>query len=62
LVIYRLGTYIPLPGIDPHIFQEIFSRNAGGILGPIDMFSGGALGRIDRRRGAPTYGPIAAEC
>jgi preprotein translocase subunit SecY len=46
LVIYRLGTYIPLPGIDPHIFQEIFSRNAGGILGPIDMFSGGALGRM----------------
>jgi preprotein translocase subunit SecY len=46
LVIYRLGTYIPLPGIDPHIFQEIFSRNGGGILGPIDMFSGGALGRM----------------
>jgi preprotein translocase subunit SecY len=46
LVIYRLGTYIPLPGIDPHIFQEIFSRNAGGILGMIDMFSGGALGRM----------------
>src|SRR5580658_5958273 len=46
LVIYRLGTYIPLPGIDPHIFQDIFSRNAGGILGMIDMFSGGALGRM----------------
>jgi preprotein translocase subunit SecY len=46
LVIYRLGTYIPLPGIDPHIFQEVFSRNAGGILGMVDMFSGGALGRM----------------
>ena len=46
LVIYRLGTYIPLPGIDPQILQEIFSRNAGGILGMVDMFSGGALGRM----------------
>jgi preprotein translocase subunit SecY len=46
LVIYRLGTYIPLPGIDPQILQEIFSRNSGGILGMVDMFSGGALGRM----------------
>jgi preprotein translocase subunit SecY len=46
LVIYRLGTYIPLPGIDKHILEEVFSRNAGGILGMFDMFSGGALGRM----------------
>jgi preprotein translocase subunit SecY len=46
LVIYRLGTYIPLPGIDPVMLHEIFSRNAGGILGMVDMFSGGALGRM----------------
>src|SRR5215475_11130258 len=46
LVVYRLGTYIPIPGIDPAILQEIFSRNAGGILGMFDMFSGGALGRM----------------
>src|SRR5437899_5427236 len=46
LVIYRLGTYIPIPGIDPAILQELFSRNAGGILGMFDMFSGGALGRM----------------
>src|SRR5215831_14235963 len=46
LVIYRLGTYIPLPGIDPQIFQDVFSRQAGGILGMVDMFSGGALGRM----------------
>jgi preprotein translocase subunit SecY len=46
LVIYRLGTYIPIPGIDPTILTEIFSRNAGGILGMFDMFSGGALGRM----------------
>jgi len=46
LVIYRLGTYIPLPGIDPQVLQEIFARNSGGILGMVDMFSGGALGRM----------------
>src|SRR5579863_6639153 len=46
LVIYRLGTYIPIPGIDPGILHEIFSQNAGGILGMFDMFSGGALGRM----------------
>src|SRR5579863_8843797 len=46
LVIYRLGTYIPIPGIDASILHEVFSRNAGGILGMFDMFSGGALGRM----------------
>src|SRR5215207_4687532 len=46
LVIYRLGTYIPIPGIDPGILQEIFKQNAGGILGMFNMFSGGALGRM----------------
>jgi preprotein translocase subunit SecY len=46
LVAYRLGTYIPIPGIDPAILHDIFSRNAGGILGMFDMFSGGALGRM----------------
>src|SRR5205807_1070146 len=46
LVVYRLGTYIPIPGIDPSILQQIFQHNAGGILGMFDMFSGGALGRM----------------
>src|ERR1700682_5717882 len=46
LVVYRLGTYIPIPGIDHGILHDIFSRNAGGILGMFDMFSGGALGRM----------------
>src|ERR1700732_2431365 len=46
LVIYRLGTYIPIPGIDPAILHDIFSKNSGGILGMFDMFSGGALGRM----------------
>jgi len=46
LVIYRLGTYIPIPGVDPQILQDIFSQQAGGILGIFDMFAGGALGRM----------------
>jgi preprotein translocase subunit SecY len=46
LIVYRLGTYIPIPGVDPQILQEIFSQQAGGILGIFDMFAGGALGRM----------------
>ena len=45
-VIYRLGTYIPLPGIDPAILEDIFQQNAGGILGMFNMLAGGALGRM----------------
>ena len=46
LIIYRLGTYIPLPGINPGVLQDIFRQNQGGILGMFDMFAGGALGRM----------------
>src|SRR3546814_15417516 len=46
LIVYRIGTYIPLPGIDPVILQEIFHQQRGGILGMFDMFTGGALGRM----------------
>src|SRR5258706_2756264 len=46
LIIYRLGTYIPLPGIDPSVLAEIFQRQGGGVLGMFDMFSGGALRRM----------------
>jgi preprotein translocase subunit SecY len=46
LVIYRLGTYIPLPGIDPLILEEIFKSQQGGILGMFDMFAGGAFSRM----------------
>lgn len=46
LVIYRIGTYLPLPGIDPLIFKQISSQNQSGILGMLNMFSGGALGRM----------------
>ena len=46
LIIFRLGTYIPLPGINPGVLAEMFSRNQGGILGMFNMFSGGALERM----------------
>ncbi len=46
LVVYRLGTHIPLPGIDALVLAEVFKSNAGGILGMFDMFAGGALRRM----------------
>ncbi len=46
LLIYRLGTYIPVPGIDPTIWKEIYTQKSGGILDMFNMFSGGALSRM----------------
>ena len=46
LIIYRLGTYVPLPGINPGALSDVFSQQSSGILGMFDMFSGGALGRM----------------
>lgn len=46
LVVYRIGTYIPLPGIDPIVWNEIFETRGGGILDMFNMFSGGALSRM----------------
>lgn len=46
LIVYRFGTYIPLPGIDMSVISAIAQRNASGILGMVDMFSGGALWRM----------------
>ena len=46
LLIYRLGTYIPTPGIDPEALAEIFRQQQNGIIGLFNMFSGGAAGRM----------------
>ena len=46
LIIYRLGTYIPLPGINPDAFAQAFQGQSGGILGLFNMFSGGAVERM----------------
>ena len=46
LIVCRLGTFVPLPGIDATILSDIFEQNSGGILGMFDMFAGGALSRM----------------
>jgi preprotein translocase subunit SecY len=46
LVVYRIGTHIPVPGIDPDQLRQLFNSQQGGILGLFNMFSGGALSRF----------------
>ncbi len=46
LIVYRLGTYIPLPGIDPAAFAASFKTQSQGIAGLFNMFSGGAVQRM----------------
>ncbi|MAU87030.1 MAG: preprotein translocase subunit SecY [Alphaproteobacteria bacterium] len=46
LLIYRLGTFIPLPGINTQALNDLFQQNQSGILGMFDMFAGGAVGRM----------------
>ena len=46
LIVYRIGTYIPLPGIDPVRMNALFNQRGGGILDMFNMFSGGALQRM----------------
>ena len=46
LIVYRIGTYIPVPGIDPARVAQFFDANQGTIFGIVNMFSGGALQRL----------------
>ncbi len=46
LVVYRIGTYIPVPGINPIALAELFKGTQSSIVGLFDMFSGGALSRF----------------
>src|SRR5690242_3311282 len=46
LLVYRLGTYIPLPGINPDAFAQAFSSQSKGVLGMFNMFAGGAVERM----------------
>ena len=46
LIVYRLGTHIPVPGINPDAMRQLFNSQSGGILGLFNMFSGGALSRF----------------
>jgi len=46
LVVYRIGTYVPIPGIDLDKFQSVFANGGGGLLGRLNMFAGGAVERL----------------
>ncbi len=46
IVVYRIGSHIPVPGIDPDRLQLLFNQNQGGILDLVNMFGGGALERM----------------
>lgn len=46
LIVYRIGTFIPVPGIDPLVLDQLFKSQQSGILGMFNMFSGGALSRF----------------
>src|SRR5687767_14273319 len=46
MIVYRLGCYIPIPGIDTIAFAQAFQGQSGGILGMFNMFSGGAVERM----------------
>ena len=46
LIVYRIGTYIPIPGINLDAYAQFFQNSQGGILGMMNMFSGGAIRRL----------------
>ncbi|MHB8495683.1 MAG: preprotein translocase subunit SecY [Casimicrobiaceae bacterium] len=46
LVVYRIGTHIPVPGINAQVLDELFRGQQGGLLGLLNVFSGGALARF----------------
>src|SRR5438132_9020538 len=46
LIVYRVGTHIPVPGINASVLEELFKNQQGGILGLFNVFSGGALQRF----------------
>ncbi len=46
LIIFRVGTYIPVPGVDAAVMSQLLAQHGGGILGQFNMFTGGALGRM----------------
>src|SRR5690606_16987891 len=46
LLVYRLGTYIPVPGIDPDAYRQSFESASQGVVGMFNMFAGGAVERM----------------
>jgi preprotein translocase subunit SecY len=46
LLVFRLGTFVSIPGIDSLVWQELFRQQSGGVLGAADVLAGGAIGRL----------------
>ncbi len=46
LIVYRIGTYIPLPGLDSRVIEALSKQHAGGLLELFNMFTGGPLSRM----------------
>jgi len=46
ILVYRIGSHIPVPGLNPQRLADLFKQQSGGILGLFNMFSGGALQRL----------------
>lgn len=46
LIVYRFGTYIPLPGVNTVLLMDVVKQNSSGVLGMFNMLTGGALGRL----------------
>ena len=46
LIVFRIGTFIPVPGVDPAALANFFDQQAGNLLGLFNLFSGGALSRF----------------
>src|SRR6478736_3794985 len=46
LLVFRLGTHVPLPGFEPRAWDWIFHQQSSGILGIVNVFAGGAIGRM----------------
>lgn len=46
IIVFRIGSYIPVPGLNPEAVARLFEQNQGGLLGMFNMFSGGALNRM----------------
>ncbi len=46
LIVYRLGTFVPIPGVDPEAFAQGFQSQQGGLLGTLNIFAGGAVERM----------------
>lgn len=46
LIVYRIGAHVPVPGLDPDRLADLFKQQSNGIIGFLNMFSGGALQRL----------------